>query len=562
MRNLRIRSRLFLSYALIIFISLTASVTCIFLLHQVGNNLTSFYDNNYTVTVNAWTARQRMQSARADLLIAILETDSTVVQEQVESAKANLADMRAAFPKIRAAFKGDSKLVDQVEETLEQAIVYRDEIFELVSLDKKDEAFEVMRKDYVPLLSQMSNLLTQISDTASTNAKSMVQQGQGSVTGAVTVVLIITAVSAVIAVILGLYISNGIVKPVNEIKTAARKISDGNLNVSIDYQAGDELGSLAKSMRTTVGRLTSMIKDLQFLLGEMSTGNFNIVTSLEEGYVGDFRPLLLAIRKLNMDMNFTLHQINQSADQVACGSDQVSSGSQTLAQGATEQASSVEELAVTTKDISNKLSHTAENAVNASAEAGKIGSEAVQSNQRMQDMLNAMKDISTTSGQIERIIKTIEDIAYQTNILALNASIEAARAGAAGKGFSVVANEVRTLAMKSTKASKDTSVLIENALEAVKNGTQIAAETAESMQNAVNGIKGIVETINNISEVTNEQAQSLIQITAVMEQISNVVQSNSATSEESAAASEELAAQAQFLKQLVTKFQLKNTVLS
>ena len=562
MRNLRIRSRLFLSYALIIFISLTASVTCIFLLHQVGNNLTSFYDNNYTVTVNAWTARQRMQSARADLLIAILETDSTVVQEQVESAKANLADMRAAFPKIRAAFKGDSKLVDQVEETLEQAIVYRDEIFELVSLDKKDEAFEVMRKDYVPLLSQISNLLTQISDTAGTNAKSMVQQGQGSVTSSVTVVLIITAVSAAIAVILGLYISNSIVKPVNEIKTAAQKISNGNLNVSIAYQAGDELGSLAKSMRTTVGRLTLMIKDLQFLLGEMSTGNFNIVTSLEEGYVGDFMPLLLAIRKLNMDMNFTLHQINQSADQVACGSDQVSSGSQTLAKGATEQASSVEEVAVTTKDISNKLSHTAEDAVNASAEAGKIGAEAVQSNQRMQDMLNAMKDISTTSGQIERIIKTIEDIAYQTNILALNASIEAARAGAAGKGFSVVANEVRTLAMKSTKASKDTSVLIKNALEAVKNGTQIAAETAESMQDAVNGIKGIVETINNISEVTNEQAQSLIQITAVMEQISNVVQSNSATSEESAAASEELAAQAQFLKQLVTKFQLKYTVSS
>ena len=383
-----------------------------------------------------------------------------------------------------------------------------------------------------------------------------------------SVSLYITAISLMAAVILviilvGVFFSFVIIRliktPISEIEKAAIKMAEGDLDVEISYTSRDELGVLAAQVRRLIHKLQVIIDDENKFLAKMAAGDFTVDSVCEEEYTGGFQPLLVSFRGIAQKLNDTMTQISQSASQVASGSEQVSNGAQALSQGATQQASSVQELAATISEISDKVNQNADNARQANATAAGVNAEMNVSNQKMREMIEAMGDITNCSNEIGKIIKTIEDIAFQTNILALNAAVEAARAGTAGKGFAVVADEVRNLASKSAEASKNTSVLIENSLKAVENGTQIADETAQSLLQAVNDVNEMAGIIEQISEASSNQAASISQITMGIDQISSVVQTNSATAEESAAASEELSSQSQLMKSLVGKFKLKSS---
>ncbi len=375
-----------------------------------------------------------------------------------------------------------------------------------------------------------------------------------------TAIFLMAAV--IIAIILvGVFFSFVVIRliktPISEIENAAIKMAEGDLDVEISYTSKDELGVLSEQVRRLIRKLRVIIDDENKFLAKMASGDFTVDSICEDEYTGGFHPLLVSFRGIAEKLNDTMLQISQSSSQVAAGSDQVSTGAQALSQGATEQASSVQELAATINEISNKVNQNADHARQANAMAGSVSAEMNTSNEKMQQMIQAMDDISSCSNEIGKIIKTIEDIAFQTNILALNAAVEAARAGTAGKGFAVVADEVRNLASKSAEASKNTSVLIENSLKAVENGTLIAGETAQSMIQAVNDVNEMTDIIGQISEASSNQADAISQVTMGIDQISSVVQTNSATAEESAAASEELSSQSQLMKSLVNRFRLK-----
>lgn len=557
LKNIKIRTRMLLSYAVIILLGLSASVAALIMMDRISGNLTVFYENNYAVTVKAWTAKREMQYARADILKGILETDDDDMQTALDQASAALANMRAAFPVIRERFKGDMALMDEVDSILVKAVVYRDQVFDLVEAKRNEEAFALMKASYIPLLNQISDTLDKISGQAERNAKEKVDQGKQLQRIFMLVVIGIIVLNIILAASLAFHISNGIRRPVEEIRTAAEKLASGNLDVSIDYYAEDELGNLSDSIRSLIHIFQGIIGDMGYGLAALGSGDFTVDSKAEELYVGDFQKLKVSMDEIIEKLSLMMVQISQSSDQIFAGSSQVSSGAQAVAGGATEQASAVEELAGSINEISAQVSENAQNARHGSELAETAGIKMIESNREMQELISAMGDISDKSGKIEKVLNIIEDIAFQTKILALNAAVEAAHADKNGKGFAVVANEVRNLAQKSAEASKNTAALIAETIQAVNLGTKLADKTANMLAEVVESVKQAVLAVDKISEASSEQAVSIAKVTQSVNQISDVVQNNSATAEESAAASEELSVQAHILSSLVSQFKLK-----
>ena len=368
---------------------------------------------------------------------------------------------------------------------------------------------------------------------------------------------IFSIVGLLILIAISFFLIKRALNPLQGIALAGKAVAEGNFDVKVSYDRQDEIGDLAAAIQSVMQHVQEIISDLSDKLSELAKGNFRVSLENTEQYPGAYRPLLNSLQEISNDLNKTMAEIKTSAKEVNAGAEQVSSGAQGLSQGATEQASSIEELSATVNDISEHIKKTAENTRLANTEAQNAGKEVSHSDKQMQQMKAAMENINQKSGEISKIIKTIDDIAFQTNILALNAAIEAARAGVAGKGFAVVADEVGNLAQKSANAAKDTTMLIEETLQAVEQGTVLADSTAESLQRVVTGASKVTELVNQIAEASVEQSRAVEQVSTGIDQISSVVQSNTATAEESAAASEELSGQANILNELVGRFQLK-----
>lgn len=556
MKNMKISKKLAISYFVVLVMLIISIVISLFNLSSIGNQVETFYNGPFTASAAANVINERFEGMQKATYRAISNDSTQITNQAIQDAKSASSTLMEQMPVVKEHFMGDKQLVTNLEKILSELAPMREKVLELASQNKNQEAAAYMEENNIPKIKEAQDILDTIIQAATTNGENLISSLRAAQTRAVIVLIVLGIVSVLVSIVFALYITRSITGPVSEIEAAADDLSNGKLDSAITYHSQDELGKLADSMRDSMKTLSGLIHDIDYLTSEIATGNFNVRTRNESVYVGSFRPILDALRRMNINLSDTLGQINESSEQVASGSEQVSSGAQALSQGATEQASAVEELAATVNEISSQVARSAENAIQASEKAGSVGAEMTTSNEKMKEMIAAMGRISDSSSEIGKIIKTIEDIAFQTNILALNAAVEAARAGAAGKGFAVVADEVRNLASKSAEASKNTAALIEASIKAVKDGTTIADETAKSLVEAVEGAKDVVSKVNMISDASQEQASSIAQVTQGIDQISNVVQTNSATAEESAAASEELSGQAQMLKSLVGRFKL------
>lgn len=378
-----------------------------------------------------------------------------------------------------------------------------------------------------------------------------------SMLSVVFTILIIAIIVAVViyALNLGKKIAKGIVDPMNALIERFRTFANGDLSAPFpEVKSQDEIAEMINEAADMASTLNMIINDAGGILAEMASGNYAVRSKAHDMYIGDFEQLLESMRMMRDQMTGTLRSINEASEQVSAGAENLSDASQNLAEGATDQAGSVEEIQATITAITENIQIFANAAGSSYEQAREYAEDAVNSRAEMKAMVDVMSRLNETSRKIENIISEIEDIASQTNLLSLNASIEAARAGEAGRGFSVVADQIRQLAEQSTRSAVDTRELIEGSIQEIIEGNKAAGHVAEAIEKVVDGIQQIAASAKGASTMAAEQAEAMQQAEQGINQVSEIVQSNSATAQECSATSEELSAQAVTLNELIGQF--------
>lgn len=426
----------------------------------------------------------------------------------------------------------------------------------ILSQDDPARARELYQNNIVPLLDSLRATFNSNIDEHSARVQD-IEQAALRMTGFQTAVI---AIQILILLLLlantYFFIRREVIKPILHIREECGRLARGQLSLDFNVACKNiDIRQLSDALKLSIAEIKRYIDDIDRAMSEIANGNFNVAPS--QPFIGDFKAIEDSIRKMIIHMSQTLRQMDTAASQVSDSSSLVSDVAQALAQGAGQQASSIQELAEAITEISGQIRQNADNSGKASQMANGATAAISANNEQMHQLMVSMHDISAKSSEISNIIKTIEDIAFQTNIVALNAAIEAARAGMAGKGFAVVAEEIRDLAANSAKAAQNITSLISSSVTAISDSVDVAQATADNLLQVVEGANDTTAVILEIAKATKAQSQAVSQITLGLDQLSGVVQQNSATSQESAAASQELSGQAQLLQSLVGQFQLK-----
>ncbi len=559
--NLKISARIIIGFFLIIAISCVIGIVGILNLSSVQTSYEGDYKSCMAGMESLEKISSKFQQIRVNVMaygsIADTQEMKQYYQERLELHKGIIDENINTYYGLMGANLTDLNTETQLLENINKIIHEYEALTEQLmnQLDRgeitRDEFSAHFTKggDALTLAQNTETVIRELIDYNVDYAANSIEHNDQQAFGSILTMIISLVVGAAIALVLSLMIARSISRPIGKVVEAARQLAKGDIDITFDIHSQDETGILIDAF----SELVESTREQAHVVERVADGDLTVTVPIrsEKDLLG---------HKLNQmveSFNNLIVNISNAAEQVSVGAKQISDSSMSLSQGATEQASSIEELSATIEEISEKTKVNADNAGRANQVSEKAKNYALEGNSQMREMLDAMGQINDSSGNINRIIKVIEDIAFQTNILALNAAVEAARAGEHGKGFAVVAEEVRSLAAQSSNAAKETTVLIEDSIQKVTNGTKIAQETAEALEKIVEEVESVFDIVSGINHASEEQATAIAQINQSITQVSHVVQENSATSEESAAASEELYSQAENLKELIGQFRVK-----
>lgn len=376
------------------------------------------------------------------------------------------------------------------------------------------------------------------------------------INGAMLVSILATLTVLIVSILLILRLARSISRPVKRVTDRMVALSNGDLHTDVlPVNTKDELEVMTQTMDATLESLNRYISDIQQVLTHVADGDLR--TEPQVDYKGDFMLIRGSLCTITESMNETLLGFRAAADRLTTMATHLSGQSVQLHQASLDQNRSTEELVHEVTHVKERLADVTESSRQTRSQTEEITRRIQSANEQMDALSSAMDDISANEQQITKIAKDIEDIAFQTNILSLNASVEAARAGAAGKGFAVVANEVKQLAAKSAEAAQRATGMVNNTKAIIQTGVVLTADTADSLH-AISDVSAQISTISDqLATAIQSQEIALTSMEARIATISDIADRNLQNAGETEQSSGSLAKEAASLQSQVQKFILK-----
>ena len=512
--------------------------------------LRRMYKVYYETSLRSGDILMRVQSLAKNCVWSSWTTDQKEALERNDLCYEDSASIREDVESLEKLYPNNPALI-ALQSTLTRLTDVAKPYVKMVKSGSEVEAeYTYFKEHLAPILRELIDNTEDLDASVIADAKSAYQTS-------FIICIILMVLSFVATIFCTVFVRNArrqlttaIVKPVDEVSNAAKEMSDGHLDLDLTYEAADELGDMTKYMKETTRVLHGAIEDIVETLGRLAS------TKRHELFRGDLAPLEEHVTGLMEKLRSMMTDIKDSTSQVSSGASNMAQGAQDLAEGATDQSASVQELTASVATVVEQTKSLSSSVAEGKLVADEVKTVSADGSTKMHEVVDAMAKITEISNEISGIARTIEDIASQTNLLSLNASIEAARAGQSGKGFAVVADEIRALASDSAEAANRAKVLINSSLESVNQGNAVVEETSAALAKIAEGIDHIQEVMNNNNAVAQQQSHAMEEISKGIDQISQVVQTNAASAEESSAISQELSAQSETLNGLVDMFKL------
>jgi len=513
LRNMKIRSKLFIAFGLFIVLMMVSSGLSLFSLDRANSGMQNIITNDYPITVKANKLIDHFQDFVSTQQLMLMDEEGRWTQtfqkklDTISQQITMLLDELDAAP-LNAESK---KVIAGIRDVREQYLASRFRILQELQNHNRQAAMQEMMTTTVNVqqaYKEKVQALIAIEDAQMLRAGAQVES-DFTANRALLIALALIGIAA--GCMMGWYIVRSITRPLNEAVQFAEAIAEGDLTRNILTTQKDETGELLHALMVMKTRLLEIVQEVQ-----------------------------------------------NGSENISSAAAQIVAGNQDLAARTEEQASSVEQTAASMEQITATVKNTAEHTGEATKLSAGAATVVKNNGEMMNQVTQKMRVINETSNRMSDIINLIDSIAFQTNILALNAAVEAARAGEHGRGFAVVAGEVRQLAQKSASSASEIRHLIEDSTGQTQEGMQLVEKANGLINGMVNNVEEMDVILREIGQASREQTEGISQINSAIGLIDATTQQNSCLVEESVAAAASLNEQALHLKEMVKVFRVRD----